>query len=303
MPRPVSFWAVAPLTGEQAAAAEQADLARWRIEDRLRELHSQTAPRGPRCWSGPTLHIRRDRPDGAAIEDALIRTACGRSDCPHCWRRRITTTYRRATRCLLDESLESRLPRVGPVHVSETAWQQWEAFDKALRRQHGGDCGRLRVRRCDNTVLVVSAEPFRGSRSVTPAEALDIVSAAIDVMHTAKHSFRLLGDWSDTQASEWRQVAVYTPQVSLADVQAALAEMAVRTRAFRSPDLQGLLWRCDSKAAAMHLEVVLATMLCPTLAQGDCSVERPKSDTPPDEGEIDDWTPFDDDPDIGSQWT
>lgn len=293
---------VAPLTTEQIEAADAADAARLRLEEKLRKLHAHPAPRALNCGRrSPTIHLRRDR-DAGAVEDALIRFSCGRSECPHCWRRRLTKTYRRAGACLLDSSKDSRLPRVGPVHVGETAWQEWETFDKAIRRQVGGDCGRLRVRRCDNTVLVVSAEPFRGSRSVTPAEALDIVSTAIDLLHTAKHAFRLLGDWSDTQESEWRQVAVYSAQVNLADINARLAEVAVKTRAFKSPDLQGLLWRVGSEAQAMHLEVLLAAAFCPTLDKGDRFPNRPKSDTLPDEGEIEgDWNPFDD-PEEHNQW-
>jgi hypothetical protein len=306
---------IAPLTAEEIAAGDEADAARLRLDAKLRELYRHPAPRALNCGRrSPTIHLRRDR-DAGAVEDALIRFSCGRSECPHCWRRRLSKTYRRAGACLLDASRDSRLPRLGMVHVAETTELKWETLDKAMRREYRreypervdakGRCnvGRLRVRRCDNTVLVVSAEPFRGSRSVTPAEALDIVSAAIDLLHTAKHSFRLLGDWSDSQESEWRQVAVYTPQVSLADVQAALAELAVKTRAFSNPDLQGLVWRVQSEAHAMHLEVVLAPVLCPTLSQRDCTPFRPKSDTPPDEGEIDGdgWTPFDD-PD-GDRWT
>ncbi len=163
------FFCVSPLSPEQAKAAEQSDLARWRLDQRLADLHATPAPRGPQCGRGGTLHLRRERED-RTVQDALMRLSCGRSDCPHCWRRRLSRTYRRAAAILLDEDRENRLPRVGKLHVAETDWRRWSALDRSIRRQHGSDVGRLRVRRTDGTLLVVCAEPFRGSRPLAPAE-------------------------------------------------------------------------------------------------------------------------------------
>lgn len=313
--RPLPFFLVAPLTGEQAEAAEKADIARWRTENKLAELHKHRAARAPNCGKGATLHIRRPR-DGGAVEDALLKTSCGRSDCPHCWRRRLTKTYRRAMTCLLDAPPEpdepsrpgrKHLPRVGLLHVAEVDWLGWDALDRSIRRQHGGDCGRLRVRRTDNTVLVVCAHPFREARPVSPSEALELTSAAIDLLHTARHAYRHLGDWNDREATEWRLVQRHREPIDFADVSKLLEALGHRARRLKLPDLAALLWRADSEAAAdrMMMIVLASAGARPSFASGEKETSGPKSDTAgggTDDPTAEGWrTPFDPEPDGGGQ--
>lgn len=296
---------LAPLTAEEAQAAEEADQARLDIDAKIHKLHEHPAPRALNCGTySPTIHLRRDG-DGGAVEDALIRTSCGRSDCPRCWRRRLTKTYRRAAMCLLDKSRDSRLPRTEHLHVAETTWREWESYDRAMRRQHSdcvaanGRCnlGRLRVRRADNSVLVVCECPFHGSRPVTPAEALRLTVAAIDQMHTARHSYRQLGTWSDREETMWKQIAVYPKVIDFAEVRRQLEEAQRKSHLFKSPDLKGLVWRCESETAAAALETIIQQLAgdCPSLSPGkDRSSLWPKSDRPEAEDTIDDtWPPFD----------
>lgn len=252
-----------PLSANEARAAEDADLARVQLDARLRELHSRPAPRGHKCGRGDTLHIRRDHEGGGGTDDALIRMSCGRSDCPHCWRRRLCRTYRRAARCLLDSGDANR-PRVGPLYVAESDWLCWETFDKAIRRRHGGDCGRLRIRRLDGTMLVVCAQPFRGARPVSPSEACDLAIAAIGRLHVARHAYRQLGDWTDGQPSAWKKIGAYEAHLDYAAVEEQLAAIGIKSRQFRSPDLIGLLWRCTTPTEERAAESLVAG--CPSLA-------------------------------------
>jgi hypothetical protein len=287
-----------PLSPEQATAADEADKARRRMEAKLAALHERRAPRALNCGKGRALHLRRDRDGG--VEDGLFRFSCGRSDCPHCWRRRLTKTYRRSA-FLLDADGESRLPRVGLLHVGEVDWIWWETFDRAMRRQHRGcadargrrGLGRLRIRRSDNCVLIVSERPFRGSRPVTPAEAFEIASAAIDELHTARHAYRQLGKWADRHSTEWRLVDRVGEPLDFGTVQVHLAELGIRSKHFQNRDLAALLWRAESEAAAdmLFAQLLHSAEGCPTFANGgkkDRFSHCPKSDTPPDADLADD---------------
>jgi hypothetical protein len=242
---------VEPASPEEAAAAE-AEAVRRRLQRITDALYASRAPRAPGCGRGRVLHIRRNAPGSAsgAVDAGLIRPSCGRSTCPHCWRKRLRRTYGRAAGCLLDESADSCRPRVGMLHVAEADWSDWEALDKAIRRRYGGCVGRVRVRCEDDNLIVVCELPFPGSRPVSPAQALDLVSAAVGRLHRARHSYRQLGDWSDGRPSEWRLCGCVDPAVDLGDVRALLEEMGRRARHLRSDDLEALLWRCSSEADA-----------------------------------------------------
>jgi hypothetical protein len=239
-----------PLTSAECQVADEADAARGRVEARITGLYQQRAVRALYCGKGATHHLRRD--EGGAVEDALIRFSCGKSSCPHCWRRRLTKTYRRATRCLLDAPAEpdqpgkpgrKNLPRLGSVHVALCDWMKWEALDKAIRRRHGGDCGRLRVRRFDNRLLVVAAHPFPGSTPRTPAEALDEAAAFVGELHTHRHSYRQLGDWSDRAKPRWRLLGRYQRSFDYDAIKQFLDEAGFRSRRIKQRDMAGLFWR------------------------------------------------------------
>jgi hypothetical protein len=287
---------ITPLPPAEEAAADAADKESLRIEGLIRAIDEHPAPRALNCGTRRSvLHLRRPVPGTDQVEDLLLRPRCGRSECPSCWRRRVTRTLRRMARCLLDAPPEpdepgkpglKNLPRLGPVYIGETDWLRWETFDKAVRRAVGGDCGRIRIRRTNNSVLLISALPFPSSRPVTPAEASRLASAAIDNLHTAKHSYRQLGDWSDGEAAEWTLLARHS-QLDLEAIKQMLAELGVKARKLKSRSVAGLLWRTDS---AMKAEA-LAALVCPTFAKKETDPPRANSDKSGfDEGE----TPFDD---------
>ncbi len=285
--------AVDSLTPEQVAAAEQADLASWRIEEKLKALYQHPAPRALNCGQRSTLHLRKEGDN--YVEEMLFRPPCGCSSCPHCWRRRLTSTYRRAAKCLLDAPPEPdepgrpgrrHLPRLGTLYVGETDWLKWEAFDRGIRRQHGGDCGRLRVRRTDNRVFVVCAQPFPGARPVSPAEAWELASAAIDELHTARHSFRLLGDWNDREPPRWRLVGKYE-HLDFGAVQDWLVVFGIKARRLQSRTLKALLWRTANDEEATELRERLLAKVCPSLAKEEEKAGI-KSDNHPPGAEVED---------------
>lgn len=292
-----------PLTREEIEAGDRADECKRRIEAKIQAMYDRPAVQHLKCGKTRTIHLRRDR-ENDAVDDLLIKTKCGRIDCPHCQRRRLTKTYRRAAVVLLHASAESNLPRVGPLHVAESHWSTWEALDKSIRRQHGGDVGRLRIRRGDNSLLVICSQPFRGSRPVSPSEACDLATDAIDRMHEEQHSFRLLGDWNDSKESEWKLVQHLPGTLNLGEVAELLTALGRKSRAFKTSELQGLIWRCPNEMTAASIEVLLTTSeglrprARPSSSEGKYRSSRRKSDTPPsaDEwGEVGDgWTPWDD---------
>jgi hypothetical protein len=298
------------LTTEQAEAADRADAALLRIEAKLSALREHRVARHLKCGKTHTIHLRRDCDRGKEVDDMLLKTKCGRSDCPYCWRNRLTRTYNRAAAIVLRDVPESEtLPRTRSLYVAETDWPEWETVDKRIRREHGGDVGRLRIRKNDNGLLVICSQPFAGSRPVRPDEACDLASNAIDHLHTARHSYRQLGDWNDAKDSEWRVVAHLPGTLDLANVADRLMAAGRKSRLFKTTELQGLVWRVESEAAAVRLETLITTPeeLCPSLSEGKSDPYRGKSDTRPpsdDWGDVGDgWTPFDDDPPEPGVWT
>jgi hypothetical protein len=206
-------------------------------------------------------------------EDALVKLCCGRSDCPWCWRKRITKTYRRALHCLLYLGADSNRPRVGFLHIGETDPPRWESLDRTIRRKHGGDTGRIRVRKADCRILVVAEVPFPGSRPVTPAEALAVVSEAIDRLHTGKHAYRMLGRWNDSKAPQWQLLGQIKQAIDFEDVYRELlaaGRKAEEIRRFNRPEFSGLIWTGGGFTAPK----------CPTIANGENAIpHRRNSDT------------------------
>jgi hypothetical protein len=240
------------LSASEEAAAIEADAARRRVQEAIDALSDDRAPRCADCGTGRQLYLRRKAPGKTtgAVDDMLVRVSCGRSSCPYCWRKRLMKTYRRCSSCLLDADQDSSRPRAGMLHAGEIDWPGWDSWDRVYRRRHGGRSGRLRVRREDDTVLVVAEHPFPGARPVSPAEAVDLVRGAVGKMHTAKHSYRQLGAWSDRRATQWRLLGRVDPHVDFGDVQAEVERLGGKARRLRHLDMEFLLWRCDSEAAA-----------------------------------------------------
>jgi hypothetical protein len=301
---------IQPLPPDEEASADARDRAWQAIESKIHKMDEHPAPRALNCGHRSTLHLRRQVPGTEQCEDLLLRPRCGRSDCPSCWRRRLAQTYRRMPRRVLDAPPKPdergkpgrrNLPRVGPVYIAETDWLSWETFDRGIRRLHGGDCARLRIRRTSNTALFLCSLPFPGSRAVSPAEACRLASDAIDNLNPAKHSFRLLGDWSDAEPQEWTLLAQYE-QVDFDAVKQLLSEHGTKSRRLKSRTVAGLIWRAEN--AAMADAIALLLSLCPSLAKGKRECSRRNSDRPGfDEGEIpgeDLHTPFDNGED--DQW-
>ncbi|HEY7423272.1 MAG TPA: DUF3854 domain-containing protein [Gemmataceae bacterium] len=302
-----------PLSAEETKIAEEGDAARQRVEDKIAALHTRPVVRHLNCGRGRVLHLQRDRgihdyqrgqeargrkiayrratkecgPSGDE-EHALVRMSCGRSACPWCWRRRLTKTYRRAVHCLLYASAEGNRPRVGVLHIGETDPLRWDTLERNMRRKHGGKTGRIRVRKADGVVLAVAERPFPGSRPVSPAEALDMVSAAIEQLHTGRHRYRQLGRWNDSQRPRWQLVerVKQPPDQPPIDFTAVYRELRVdgrKVHRYRSPDISGLVWRGEG-----HLATA-----CPSLAWKKGKSSWPKSDNHFSDDPEHSRTPFD----------
>jgi hypothetical protein len=163
-------------------------------------------------FRGGTFLIRKA--DFESCKDAFIRAMCGRSDCPYCWRRRLIRTIGRATRCLLFADGDVRTQT---VWVREIDWFDWPALNRSLRRRYGKVCGRLRARKSDNRALVMCQHPFKGAEALTPAQAVDRLLAAIDMLHTRRSSYRQLGCGADKKRKEWKRLAHYEEALDLGD--------------------------------------------------------------------------------------
>jgi hypothetical protein len=296
----VPAYVVNPPSEEEDRAALDADAARQRVEDKIAAMHAHPAARSLKCGKGRVLHLHRDRgvrdyqkseeargrnisykraakeckATAGDTEHALIQMCCGRSDCPFCWRRRLTRTYRRAVECLLFSSADSNRPRLGVLHLGETDPFAWETLDRNIRRRHGGRTGRLRCRKADCRILVVGEHPFAGSRPVSPAEALDAVSAAIDDLHTGRHAFRLLGAWNDAKKPRWRLLERVQEPIDFDAVFKELRDAGRKVRRFHLPEVSGVVWVGDGKVEAS----------CPSLNVEESSSSRPNSDTDPPDG-------------------
>jgi hypothetical protein len=241
------------LTSAECQAAAAADKVRWEIEDRLDRRFGPAATAPARCEREFPLHLRRtlrqDTDGTEGIEDIIFMAKCGNHECPYCWMQRVRRTVRRALACLLDDPRDDRLlPRLGLVHVAETTWKEWPAFDRDLCKAMPRAAGRLRVRRGNDSVLVIAEAPFPGSRPASPVEAAQQAAAAIEQLHTGKHAFRLLGHWNDRQASPWKLVSRLDKPLDPGLIDQLLA--AAGNRARRLKRLRGLVFRSDTLGEA-----------------------------------------------------
>ena len=108
---------------------------------------------------------------------------------------------------------------------------------------------------------------------MSPCEALDLASAAINELRPDRHSFRLLGTWSDHREKEWVEVARYE-HINMAAVYDELRACGARVRQFKSQDARGLIWRVESE---QENNAILER--CPTLSKGVTSSSQQKSDS------------------------
>jgi hypothetical protein len=177
--------------------------------------------------------------------------------------------------------------------LGETTWAQLEAYDKQVRRAVGGECGRLRIRGTDDAVLYIAEKPFPGSRQVSPAEACSLASAAIDNLSPEKHSFRLLGSWSDAQPSKYRLLGRHE-HIDHKKLKAALVEQRAKVQDFAAPKVTGLLWRTDTEEQANLLWNKALEKVCPSLAiEEDSPIGETWTDPSEDWFEIFDFAPPD----------
>jgi hypothetical protein len=250
-PEPKPLRLVPSLPPEEERAWQEAVEARRRQERIIQELHAHPAVKRPGCGEGGSFYIRKIEHDRCA--DAVTRPWCGRSDCDWCWRGRLTKDYHRAARCLLYRHGRHREVRVEPVHLDVIPFEEWPALNRKLRRQHGEDCGRLRVRMDDDQVLVVCQHPFPGAASFPPAEALDRVNRALEVLSKAPHSYRQLGSWSDREESGWKLLGHLEEAIDLDLVERVLRELGHSCRKFKRPEIRGRIWETGSEAEADDL--------------------------------------------------
>ncbi len=243
---------IPPLTPEQEAADLHRDRLRFRIQKRIERMYQKTAIRHPNCGRRGAIHLQRRHQLGG-VEAMLYRTLCGRLDCPHCQRRRLAKILKRAATCILDAHGVQYLPRTAPLHVVETTWSKWRAIDKRARRERGDGLGRLRVRRDDDTVLLVCERPIAGSKPMPPHLAYDIVEAAIDRLHPKKHAYRQLGNFADKQKTEWKLVERTGAFVRFDEAKKLLADLGDKGRLFKTAELSGLVFRAESAEDANNL--------------------------------------------------
>jgi hypothetical protein len=257
---------------EEAIAAR--DNARRRVGSVIRGMYKQRVARAANCGHGPTLHLRHRH----KVQDIAVRPNCCSARCPFCWRRRVSTTLHRAAACLLDAPGEDRLPRMGHVHVARIRWDQWETLDHLIRRQHSGDVGRLRVRQTDDTVLVIAEKPFSGSEPVTPAAACDMAREAIGNLNPAKHSFRLLGAWSDSKVKQYALLDTHE-HLDLDAVQRELAALRAKANRFATSTAVGLVWTAATELEADRLWATALERACPSIAYRDTDPNGRNSDS------------------------
>ncbi|HEY7308305.1 MAG TPA: hypothetical protein VH643_02980 [Gemmataceae bacterium] len=100
----------------------------------------------------------------------------------------------------------------------------------------------------------------------------------IDELHTHRHSFRVLGDWTDRTTSEWRLLRRYQQPIDFSAVQKILDEYGIKYRQFKGRDMGGLVWRIQSEEVADRLAKELLSEF--SQEEEECS-SGIKSDSPP----------------------
>lgn len=277
---------IPPLPPDVEAAAEARDAAKARVDKKMRQLHEHPVAKAPNCltFRRKSKLLNRAKDNAFMLCNAVY---CGRSAetdghlvCPFCFRRRLTKILSRMATALLDAPPQGddglkNLPRTEMLHVGETAWSNWETFDKSVRRAHGGSVGRLRIRKTDNTVIVICERPFRGSKPIAPADACDLALAAIDDLHKAKHSFRILGSWLAKQEAEWKIVEQHK-EVDYPQTLQNMVKAGIPAKPIKSREIKGIFYRpLNAAQADLARSLIVA---CPTNPKEENSSTWDKSD-------------------------
>jgi hypothetical protein len=286
---------IAPPTPEQVRAREEAYAAARRQQRRMDELSERPAVKRHGCGLGETRYIGKHEDDGHI--GGLFVPHCGRHDCQFCWRRRQYKTSKRAARCVLYLPEKGRLPRLDDIYVRMITWKEWPALNLRLRRLYGTECGRLHVRMVDDLLLVVCQHPFAGAEAVKPYRVLDRVTAAIEKLNVARHSYRQLGAWKDRKRPSFKLYEIIPGWVDAQELENQLRALGKRPWNFKSDDIRGRGWRSASREASDAIVRELKRR-CPSLAHSysgpnfDTTHDPPPEDPPPweDTGQ----TPWDD---------
>jgi hypothetical protein len=120
-----------------------------------------------------------------------------------------------------------------------------------MRRKLPKGAGRLRVRRGDDTLLIVSSAPFDGGRPVTTAEAALMVAEAVERLHVRRNAYRQLGAWSDHKPTPWKLVAKMPGTLDAGRVERAAGVLDATARRLRCAS--GLLFRCPGREEAEEM--------------------------------------------------
>src|SRR5262249_31743223 len=141
----------------------ETDDAQARVAAKNGEIYKGKAVKRANCGQGGSLHKRKKCADGT-VRDRLARFYCGRSDCPFCWRGRLSRTLNRAARRLLYTADQE--PRCEKVWFVTIPTSQRKSLNRKLRRLHGEDCGRLFLDRTDEFTLVFCDKPLHGGSAL-----------------------------------------------------------------------------------------------------------------------------------------
>jgi hypothetical protein len=215
----------------------------------------------PYCWRQRRLRTLRravdcvlDNPEPNAWN--VVLTAAGQPEQRHRYatekaaRQARAQFYRQGTPARVEFVRGQNLPRLGLLYVAETTWGKggadWRLFDRTMRKQLPARAGRLRVRRGDDSVLVVSSAPFADARPVTPAEAAELVARAVELLHTARHAYRQLGEWNDRKPTPWKLVGRLPTRLDPAGVERGTLAAGSAARRLQGRGAVGLLFRARS---------------------------------------------------------
>jgi hypothetical protein len=300
---------------EETRAADKAGAKRCWMDDRICAMLKNKVERSRFCGRGAAIQLARPRKGAAGFDLHTARFCCGRSECPHCFRKRIIKTYKRSARVLLDRepyNPMSRKPRVGDLHCRILPWgeggKRYNALDKSIRRAHG-NIGRLHIRMVGGDVCVIAEKPFRGSEPLSPDDALGKAVECIDMLDPARNSFRLQGTWKDKRKTEWKKIDEFSPKLDFREAKKALEEAGAHVEMVRKgAGKTGIYFGAASADEAARLINVLRKLDgVSEYIQGEGFSSRTYSDKkpddkprwlfgaphepPPDEGEIPEWAP------------
>jgi hypothetical protein len=251
---------------EEQRAATEADGADRCVAAKVRDIYKGKATKHARCGQGGSTHQRKVE-DNGQVRDRLARMYCHRHDCDFCFRGRKVRTLQRAAKRVLYLA-NSKTPRCSKVYAATIPTAEWKKLNRSIRRHHGDDCGRLRIDRTDDRTLVVCDKPFKGGVEMTPARAVDMVIASIDMLHPGKNTgfkiearekarstFRLLGSWSDAkERKDWFVVGHIDECFDFEVVRKELGKMRKNPKYIEGlPGVRYMLeWRSESVGDANH---------------------------------------------------